>query len=47
MMHEGRVAIDVQGAQRTGMTAADLLKMFETVRHQPVTDDTLLLSVAA
>ena len=47
MMHEGRVAIDVRGAQRTGMTAADLLKMFETVRHEQVTDDSLLLSVAA
>jgi hypothetical protein len=29
------------------MTAADLLKMFETVRHEQVTDDSLLLSAAA
>jgi putative ABC transport system ATP-binding protein len=47
MMHEGRVAIDVHGPARAGLTVADLLKMFETVRHEAVTDDALLLSAAA
>jgi putative ABC transport system ATP-binding protein len=47
MLHEGSVAIDVQGHERQGMTPADLLKMFETVRHESVTDDALLLSAQA
>jgi len=47
MLHEGNVAIDVRDGERQGMKPADLLKMFETVRHEAVTDDALLLSAQA
>jgi putative ABC transport system ATP-binding protein len=43
MLHEGKVILDVHGKQRRGLKVEDLLQMFEKVRGEPVTDDTLLL----
>jgi putative ABC transport system ATP-binding protein len=43
MLHEGRVVLDVSGAQRAGMDVADLLQLFERTRGEAVADDALLL----
>lgn len=43
MLHEGRVVLDVAGAERQGLTTADLLKMFERVRGEELDDDKLLM----
>jgi putative tryptophan/tyrosine transport system ATP-binding protein len=44
MLHEGKVALDISGAQRQCVDVPDLLRMFEKVRGERVTDDALLLS---
>jgi putative ABC transport system ATP-binding protein len=43
LLHEGEVILDVHGEQRRGLKVEDLLQMFEKVRGERVTDDTLLL----
>ncbi len=44
MMHGGEVVVDVRGADRQGLTVADLMRMFENVRGVGLEDDKLLLS---
>jgi putative ABC transport system ATP-binding protein len=44
MLHEGRVAFDVAGDERTGLDVPDLLALFARLRGQALTDDSLLLS---
>jgi putative ABC transport system ATP-binding protein len=44
MLHEGRVVLDVEGAQRIGMGVEDLLHMFEKTRGEKIDDDKLLLA---
>ena len=43
MLHQGRVVLDVEGDARRGLDMPDLLAMFERVRGESITDDTLLL----
>lgn len=43
MLHQGRVVLDVSSEQRRGLGVADLLAMFERVRGEEISDDTLLL----
>ena len=43
MLHEGRVVVDVRGAERAGLDVPDLLRMFERTRGETVADDALLL----
>jgi putative ABC transport system ATP-binding protein len=44
MLHEGRVILDVSGAQREGLDVPDLLHMFEKTRGEKLADDKLLLA---
>ncbi|HUH39921.1 MAG TPA: ABC transporter ATP-binding protein [Castellaniella sp.] len=43
MLHQGCVVLDVQGEARRGLDVQDLLVMFERVRGEKVSDDSLLL----
>ncbi len=43
MLHQGQVVLDVSGEQRKGLDVPDLLKMFEQVRGEQLSDDALLL----
>jgi len=43
MLHQGKVVLDVSGAERQNLTVPDLLAMFEQVRGETVDDDALLL----
>jgi putative ABC transport system ATP-binding protein len=43
MLHEGRVVLDVAGAERDGLDVPDLLAMFSRVRGEELADDSLLL----
>jgi len=43
MLHQGQVVLDVSGAQRQDLDVPDLLRMFEQVRGETVSDDALLL----
>jgi len=43
MLHQGKVVLDVSGAQRACLDVGDLLTMFERVRGETVDDDSLLL----
>lgn len=43
MLHQGQVVLDVSGTQRSNMTVADLMEMFEKTRGEKVSDDALLL----
>lgn len=43
MMHEGRIAFDVQDEARAGLDVADLLELFTQVRGEELDDDKLLL----
>lgn len=43
MLHQGKVAFDIQGEERAGMQGADLLQLFERQRGESVSDDALLL----
>jgi len=43
MLHQGRVVLDVSGDERKGLDVPDLLAMFERVRGEELSDDSLLL----
>lgn len=43
MLHQGRVVLDVSGSDRKGLDVPDLLRMFEQVRGEKLSDDGLLL----
>lgn len=43
MLHQGKVVLDVSGAERKGMKVRDLLDLFEQTRGEKVSDDSLLL----
>ena len=43
MLHQGQVVLDVSGEQRAKLDVPHLLKMFERVRGETVSDDALLL----
>jgi len=43
MLHQGKVVLDVSGAERACLDVGDLLTMFERVRGETVDDDSLLL----
>jgi len=43
MLHQGRVVLDVSGAERGQMEVSDLLQMFEKTRGEKLDDDALLL----
>lgn len=42
MLHEGRVALDVSGDERSGLDVEHLVRMFERVRGEELDDDALL-----
>ena len=44
MLHEGRVVLDVAGAERAALEVGDLVEMFAQVRGQRLDSDSLLLS---
>jgi putative ABC transport system ATP-binding protein len=44
MLHQGKVVLDVSGRAREGLKVADLLRMFERVVGEAVTDDGLILN---
>jgi putative ABC transport system ATP-binding protein len=44
MLHQGRVILDISGAERAGLTVQDLVRRFTTARTDAVLDDELLLS---
>lgn len=43
MLHQGKVMLDVSGAEREGLDVPDLLAMFERAHGEAITDDGLLL----
>ncbi|KAF1020445.1 MAG: Energy-coupling factor transporter ATP-binding protein EcfA2 [Paracidovorax wautersii] len=43
MLHQGQVVLDVSGEERRNLDVPDLLRMFEKVRGETVSDDALLL----
>jgi putative ABC transport system ATP-binding protein len=44
MLHEGRIALDVSGAERAGMDVPDLLALFARQRGgEQIADDSLLI----
>ncbi len=43
MLHQGNVVLDVSGNERQGLDVPDLLRMFERVRGETISDDGLLL----
>lgn len=43
MLHQGQVVLDVAGEERRGLDVPDLLAMFERVRGEKISDDSLLL----
>lgn len=43
MLHQGQVVLDVAGEVRSKLDVTDLLRMFEAVRGESVSDDALLL----
>lgn len=43
MLHQGKVVLDVSGEERKGMQIQDLLRLFEEVRGEEISDDALLL----
>lgn len=43
MLHQGQVVLDVSGDVRRNLQVTDLLRMFEEVRGEAVSDDALLL----
>ncbi|MCZ2105033.1 MAG: ABC transporter ATP-binding protein [Comamonadaceae bacterium] len=43
MLHQGQVVLDVSGEERSRLDVPDLLKMFEKVRGEQLSDDALLL----
>lgn len=47
MMHQGRVIVDLNHAQRQNLKVSDLVAAFERASGEHFTDDTILLSTAA
>jgi putative ABC transport system ATP-binding protein len=43
MLHEGKIVLDVGGAERAGLDVPDLLAMFSRVRGRELADDGLLI----
>ncbi|OMH30266.1 ABC transporter ATP-binding protein [Motiliproteus sp. MSK22-1] len=43
MLHEGKIAFDVEGEQRKGLEVKDLLALFEKNKGEELADDSLLL----
>ena len=43
MLHQGRIVLDIAGAERARLDVPDLLAMFEKVRGEKLADDALLL----
>ncbi len=43
MLHQGRIVLDIAGAERARLDVPDLLRLFEVAQGEPVTDDELLL----
>ncbi len=43
MLHQGRIALDVSGAERASMTVDDLLRLFRRKEGTELSDDDLLL----
>ena len=43
MLHEGKVVLDVKGAERDGLTVGSLVAMFRRQRGQVIDDDSLLI----
>jgi putative ABC transport system ATP-binding protein len=43
MLHEGRIILDVRGAERTALTVEDLVAMFRRTRGIEIDDDALLI----
>ncbi|MEX0815797.1 MAG: ABC transporter ATP-binding protein [Dongiaceae bacterium] len=43
MLHEGRIVLDIAGAERRGLDVPDLLDLFARQRGQQLADDSLLL----
>ena len=43
MLHEGKVVLDVKGAERAGLTVGALVAMFRRQRGQIIDDDALLI----
>jgi putative ABC transport system ATP-binding protein len=44
MMHQGRIILDIAGAERAGLTVPDLVRRFTIGRKEVIADDELLLS---
>jgi putative ABC transport system ATP-binding protein len=44
MLHKGQLILDIDAAERQGMTVQDLIDKFSTVRPEALMDDELLLS---
>jgi len=44
MLHQGRIVLDISGPERSKLTVARLLKMFEKMRGETISDDALLLN---
>lgn len=44
MLHQGKIVLDVSGAERDKLDVAHLLEMFNRVRGEELADDSLLLS---
>ncbi|MCK6450598.1 MAG: ABC transporter ATP-binding protein [Alphaproteobacteria bacterium] len=43
MLHEGRAVLDVSGPEREGLGVEDMLHLFERVRGEELSDDSLVL----
>jgi putative ABC transport system ATP-binding protein len=43
MLHQGRIMLDISGAERASMKAEDLLQLFRRKEGEELTDDQLLL----
>jgi putative ABC transport system ATP-binding protein len=43
MMHRGRVLLDVRDSEKRSLSVGDLVKRFETVTHEQLEDDEILL----
>jgi len=44
MMHQGRIVVDLNQEQRTGLTVNDLVTAFERAAGEQLKDDSILLS---
>lgn len=44
MLHQGRIVLDISGRERSKLTVARLLNMFEKTHGEKISDDSLLLS---